>query len=136
MKRRGRLKRNTERAKQWLRKSKLSDAIQKLNRRKPLKARGRRWAEKRARDFGEKADWVRTLPCLCCGYTPSDPHHEPPRSLGGTSKDLVPLCRFHHQGRHDLGLVTFSKMYGCVSVDRLLDEARWIEREWQSMEAA
>ena len=129
---RTRLKRNTDKAKQWLRKSKLSDAIQKLNRRKPLKARGRRWAEKRKERFGVKAPWVCAMGCVVCGKTPCDPHHEPPVSRGGKTKDLVPLCREHHtagsHSRHQLGSTwTFLYVHG---IDLVAEAAR-IEREWR-----
>lgn len=35
-----------------------------------------------------------------CNYHPVDAHHVKPRSQGGTYKDLVPLCREHHNQWH------------------------------------
>lgn len=102
------LKRDTPKARQWLRGSKLATAL----RRTKLKAKGRRATEKHERDFGDRAVEVRRMPCLVCGTTPSDAHHEPPRSLGGTSKDLVPLCRRHHNVRHQIGPTRFYERYG------------------------
>jgi len=80
-------------------------------RRTELKQRGRKYTEKRKRDFGTRAIEIRRMPCLVCGSKPSDAHHEPPRSLGGTAKDLVPLCRRHHNVRHQIGPTRFYERY-------------------------
>lgn len=96
--------------------------------RKALRRRGRRYTEHRKECFGEKADWVRELPCLVCGNTPSDPHHEPPVSRGGKSEDLTPLCRFHHGQRHSLGSPEMFKLAHGID---LVAEAACIESEWQ-----
>lgn len=98
----------------------LKRGTQRLKR-TPLKVRGRKSAEKRERDFGERAVAVRRLLCVVCGATPCDPHHEPPRSLGGTSKDLVPLCHRHHLVRHQIGPTRFTERY---HVDLLAEAAR------------
>lgn len=96
-----------------------------MNRGEPLKAKGRKYSQHRKGRFGPKAIDVRRMPCLVCGTTPSDPHHEPPISLGGTSKGLVPLCRRHHNVRHQIGPVRFNDRYGLD----LVAEAARIERE-------
>lgn len=101
------LKRDTPKAREWIARSKLATSL----RRTKLKPRGRKSAEKRKRDFGERAIEIRAMPCLVCGTTPSDPHHEPPRSLGGTAKDLMPLCRRHHNVRHQIGPTRFYERY-------------------------
>jgi len=53
-----------------------------------------------ARNFGAKADWIRSLPCEVSGRSgPSDPAHVRARGMGGaggSSQDLVPLCREAH----------------------------------------
>lgn len=49
--------------------------------------------------------WIRTLPCACCGATPSDAHHiiGYGGTMGGKPSDLfcMPLCRIHHQMVHE-----------------------------------
>lgn len=67
-----------------------------------MKRRNAKRAKKRYQEhFGDKAAFVRSRPCCVCGRSgPSDPHHHPSRGAGGTSKDLVPLCREHHNEFH------------------------------------
>lgn len=84
-------------------------------RRKPLpKLNRRRAAQRRARDFGEQAEFVRTQPCCVCSHmgwvqdSPTDVHHEPPRSCGGRDRDTLPLCRGCHRRRHEIGTIWFS----------------------------
>ena len=101
---RSRLKRNTPKAKKWLWRAKLKAFL----RRTKLNPRGRKYAERREQNFGEKAVDVRRMSCLICGVVPSDAHHEPSRGLGGTSKSLTPLCRRHHIVRHDIGPTNIS----------------------------
>lgn len=77
---------------------------------KAISARGR---AKLAADFGPQARRCRSLPCAVCTFhrraqtTPTDPHHEPPRSRGGTDADALPLCRTCHDLRHARGVVSF-----------------------------
>lgn len=60
--------------------------------------------ERRARlyahNFGEHADFVRSLPCLVTGCSrPAEAAHARARGMGGAKgswRDLVPLCRAHH----------------------------------------
>lgn len=82
-----------------------------------LKQRGRNSAKKRRRDFGSHAELVRRMPCLVCGRTPSDPHHEPPRSRGGKAENLVPLCRKHHRQRHALGSAAIFSHYFHIDLE-------------------
>ncbi len=98
--------------------------------RKALRKKGLRYTEHRKECFGDKAEWVRTLPCLICENTPSDPHHEPTVARGGKAKDLTPLCRFHHGQRHSLGS---AKRFKIVHDIDLLVETERIEFEWQAM---
>ncbi len=91
--------------------------------------------ERYQRDFGRKADWIRGLCCVACGHHPVDPHHEPPRSRGGTKENLVPLCPGHHTvkdvSRHKLGSVErFREVHG---VD-LRAEAERLDRRWRERE--
>lgn len=77
--------------------------------RTPMKKRNNKRAKRRReRDFGAKAEYIRSMPCCACGKDgPSDPHHHPSRGAGGTSADLVPLCFLCHREFHDAGADTF-----------------------------
>lgn len=88
------------------------------------------------RDFGDKADWIREeCRCVVCGAPNPDPHHEPPRSRGGTKEDQVGLCRDHHtedaHSRHQLGSAErFREIHG-VDLEQAakdLDE-RWKQKQ-------
>lgn len=63
---------------------------QRKTRMKPVNRK--RKAKLYALQFGDHADWIRTLGCLVCGRTPSEPAHVKTRGSGGTAKDIVPLC--------------------------------------------
>jgi hypothetical protein len=79
-----------------------------LARKAPVKRENRKRAgERRAKAFGPQSRFCRTLPCCVCGEVPSDPHHEPPRSVGGLDADTVPLCRKCHNRRHAQGAARF-----------------------------
>ena len=71
-----------------------------------------RLAKRRAVTFGAQAQWCRTALCCVCNRTPADPHHEPPRSVGGRDRDTVPLCRQCHDERHCVGLNEFQQRHG------------------------
>jgi hypothetical protein len=56
--------------------------------------------EKPIRDRGY-LEWVRTLPCLCCGVLGVEAHHQAKTghgTMGGKPGDdrCLPLCVFHH----------------------------------------
>ena len=114
------LKSKPENVRAWLRKSRLAGW---------LRRRGRKYNERRAKNFGPKAVFVRRMECLVCRKLPmSDPHHEPPLSLGGNAKGLVPLCRVCHVYRHHLG----SAWRFCAQTGvNLMTEAERIETEWR-----
>ncbi|MBL9105167.1 MAG: hypothetical protein JNL82_29750 [Myxococcales bacterium] len=96
-----------------------------------------------ARNFGDRAPAVRAMACLCSaegrrGMTPPnlrdrcagaiEAAHVRARGMGGAKgdrRDLVPLCTYHHQRQHQLGVHRFAEIYG---VD-LQDEARRIAGE-------
>ena len=78
-----------------------------LKRRTPLRQRNpERRARLYARNFGEHADRVRSLPCLVPGCMQRvEACHARARGMGGAKgswRDLVPLCREHHEeaGEH------------------------------------
>jgi hypothetical protein len=133
MKRRTPLRRDTPAARRFANKrGSLTRTGAKLKRTRMKVRNAKRAAMRRARDFGDKAAWVRLLPCLVCGRTPSDPHHEPPRSRGGTSEHLTPLCADHHtlrsDSRHALGSnERFREAHG---ID-LEAAARHIDQTWR-----
>lgn len=80
-----------------------------------------------ALQFGDKATFIRGLPCYACSADPpSDPHHVKSRGAGGTSADLVPLCRRCHDLYHSKGRETFAELTGCD----LAAEAERLEAEW------
>lgn len=115
-----------------------------IKRRTPLKRRNAKRAKaRRARDFGELADYVRTLGCLVCNARPVDPAHVRSRGAGGHAwidaphvgylgplaprvGNLVPLCRTHHREQHDHGIRTFEERHGLD----LAEEAARIGREF------
>lgn len=70
----------------------------------------RRRAAAHARNFGERANLVRAMPCLlsgagCKGQV--EAAHVRSRGAGGDRRDLVPLCSGHHREQHQRGLPTF-----------------------------
>ena len=62
---------------------------------------------KRIRD-PDHLEYLRSLPCVICGRTPSEPHHlrfAQPRGLSSKPSDewTVPLCLLHHRALHEAG---------------------------------
>ena len=93
----------------WRERSRPLRSASSLKRTKALPRTNRKRAAKRkAECFGPQAQACRETSCcvLHCD-APAEPHHEPPRSLGGIDRDCVPLCREHHQRRHDTGAASF-----------------------------
>ena len=74
----------------------------------------RRAAERRRENFGERAVYVRGMPCLvgvsCSG--PIEAAHVRSRGAGGTRRDLVPLCQAHHREQHQRGKRSFAESHG------------------------
>ncbi len=71
-----------------------------------------------ARNFGDEADAVRAMPCLCRGHgafvrCSGDvvDAHVVSRGAGGGRFDVVPLCDGHHTEQHK-GIKTFAARYG------------------------
>lgn len=70
--------------------------------------------------------WIATKPCVVCGATPIEVHHEPHRSQGGSDYDTVPLCKFHHDCLHqkaDSG--RFAEEFG--HFDRMKAKSEFLE---------
>lgn len=92
-----------------------------------------RQRERRERDFGLKAEFIRCQPCDACGAPPpSDPDHHPTRAAGGTKENLWPLCHPCHVERHSVGIETFCERHGVDATERT---EHW-EDEWQRRTAA
>lgn len=90
-------------------KRKPSKRNKNTERRKRERAKARRAKQLGPESF---APFVRNLPCVCGEHgPPSDPHHEPPKSRGGSWKDVSPVKRCCHttgpEARHTVGPVTF-----------------------------
>ena len=98
----------------------------------PCKRNPERAAKRKKEAFGEgKADWIRGQECFvarfgtCEGVTamghktvelPSclgdiEAMHARSRGAGGTAKDLVPACAYHHRNSHTQGVRTFERKY-------------------------
>jgi hypothetical protein len=72
-----------------------------------------------ARNYGDEADAVRAMPCLCRGHgalvrCSGDivDAHVKTRGSGGGRFDVVPLCDGHHTEQHRIGIRTFAARYG------------------------
>lgn len=101
-----------------------------LTRKTPLRPKNpdrakERW--ERAFHSRERVRWVSRRPCLVCGRRPSQNAHVKSRAAGGTYRDVVPLCRYHHRRQHEVGIETFQGMY---TLD-LAAEARRVDDEWE-----
>lgn len=100
----------------------------RLERRTRLRrANPERRARLHAKQFGAKAEWIRSLGCLRCGWRPCDAAHARSRGAGGTAEHLVPLCWWCHGMQHRLGIDTFNDRFG---VD-LMAEAERLDAEWR-----
>lgn len=63
-------------------------------------------------------DSYKSMPCLVCRRTPSDPCHikSYATTLQDNANNLMPLCRVHHTESHKIGIVTFVKKYPSVEL--------------------
>lgn len=112
----------------------------KLERRTRIRPINReRAAKKFERNFGEKASFVRSLPCLVSGcLVPSQAAHARARGMGGAKGDstvLVPLCWQHHDEAGEYRTsdrAAFEARYGLD----LMVIAGELEAQWQARSAA
>jgi hypothetical protein len=70
--------------------------------------------------------FIRSLPCVSCGFTPSQAAHIRKGTDGGASlkpsdRFTAPLCHACHNKQHSVGEVTFWNMFG--GVDKAIDLA-------------
>lgn len=102
----------------------------RLKRKAPLRAENaERKRRLRAEQFGTRADAVRLLPCVICGASPCDPAHVKSRGAGGTRRDLVPLCRAHHDEQHRTGILSFQRKYAIDLAVQAMAIAARLDRE-------
>jgi len=96
----------------------------------PAHTRANKAREKFAREYGstERVGWVKSLPCCCCGRTPSENAHTANGGMGRKAgyATIAPLCTMHHQTIHQHGMTAIEMLYG---VD-LKNCAAWTEMEW------
>lgn len=120
------MKRDIEKHRAWRRRSKPITSTGKLSRKATIRrgkrlapVNSKRAAKRKAECFGPQAQACRETSCcvLNCD-APAECHHEPPRSVGGIDRDCVPLCRQHHQKRHDIGAMSFWAWCG-LDVERV-----------------
>ena len=94
---------------------------------------------KRIRDADHLA-YVRSLPCLICARTPSEPHHlrfAQPRGLSSKPSDewTVPLCLLHHRALHDAG--SEERWWEEQHIDAKAEAERlWCERHQRTLPIA
>lgn len=89
----------------------------------------KRAAKRRKEAFGAQARLARLMLCAVptCSQAPCDPAHVLSRGAGGKDRDVVPLCRKHHQEQHKLGIVTFQARHNAnlrLVADELADQVR------------
>jgi len=71
---------------------------------------------KREKD-DEFVRWLHGWKCCVpnCGVWPVDAHHVKSRGAGGSDRQAIPLCHFHHvmggSAVHKVGILTFQKMH-------------------------
>lgn len=101
----------------------------------PRKTKVKRVNQKRRREafksaFGEKASWIRSLPCVVGVYGTQEARegtlfvrsipecegdmeaaHAVGRGAGGLLAQLIPMCRKHHHEQHTTGINSFEGKY-------------------------
>lgn len=130
LRRKTELKADPEKAREWKRRSKELKRTGGPKRKTRMKTMNRkRKKERRAKDFGDKAEWLRkNVPCEACGKLPTEPHHYPSRGAGGTAEHLTALCAFHHRQFHTLGAESWQELH---HVD-LTEAAKRTQEEWEA----
>lgn len=87
----------------------------------------------RAYGSAERVQWVKSLPCLVCGATPSENAHVYTGGMGrkADAAKIVPLCLIHHAEQHAYGNRTIEDDYWLD----LRAEAARIEAMWRMVAA-
>lgn len=94
---------------------------------------------------------VKHLPCVCCGVSPCDAHHQH-HDRFGTDKasdwDVIPLCKAHHQDGPEAihnGKETWREKWGAdhsyipqvrMMVERLTEPGTWAKMQKRIQEDA
>ena len=101
--------------------------------RKNVKRHKREWI--RAYHSAERCEFVRSLPCIACGWTPSENAHTVGGGMGRKSdySCVAPLCKAHHQKLHTLGSKTFESNYLFGALEQYAKET---EAAWQAFSAS
>jgi hypothetical protein len=78
-------------------------------------------------------DWVKQLPCVCCGQPADDPHHPYDVGFGGKATKVpdywcIPLCRGHHNQLH-ADVKAWEEQYGTQLHHALMTITRAIYQE-------
>lgn len=90
-----------------------------------------RLKKRRAECFGEKAEWIRKMPCVmrlhqgCSSRV--EAIHVRSRGAGGKAESLLPMCNYHHGQLHVMGRRTFEAFH----VRDLGRAAEKYERLWR-----
>lgn len=110
-----------------------------LGRENHPRARRRQWNGKGpARDWRYRA-WIRSLPCLVCGYERSEAAHtgsDGGARLKASDYSCVPLCAHHHTMRadsyHRLGRESFEAHHR-VNLRQAVEflNLEWRESKWR-----
>jgi hypothetical protein len=83
-----------------------------MKRSRPNPINRKRRAKLREEQFGEHADFIRSLGCCVCGSKPTEAAHVKSRGAGGTWRDTVPMCRGCHSRQHAIGIESFEQKSG------------------------
>lgn len=86
------------------------------------------WKHKKKKRKKDEAylSFIRSQPCLICNLK-AEPHHEPLKKGSGMARkgpdrESIPLCRWHHTERGNIGKYTFAEKYNidyAFEIDRL-----------------
>lgn len=93
-----------------------------------------RTVSKARRIYGSPArqEWLRSLGCIVCGYSPCAICHTKSGGMGRKADftHTVPMCFPHHREQHQMGTKSFEARYG-VNLTALAEhtEAAWRRRE-------
>ena len=112
----------------------------RIERHTPLARTGRiaskpRTKAERERVYGpeERGDWLRSHPCLACGFLPTEVCHVKNGGMSrkGDASQTVPLCHAHHMESHR-GVKSFESRHAyMLSHLTLVEWAAWYENAWR-----
>lgn len=111
-----------------------------LKRGKRLPKRASRAGKAWVRQFHSKAfvAWTHEQPCVRCGQTPSEPHHEPLRSQGGTWKNVSPVCAECHtlagDSRHNTSAARFWTFGVTAEQANMRHHGAWLEHATEPLD--